>query len=115
MDLPTFQQCYAILPEAMLLLAADGEVVAANPAAGALFRVSPAALPGLRLQALVMDPEPKLGHFLIRCQRSREFLPGAVIARCFDGSTAACRAEAGLIVPHTESQPGQILLRLLPR
>jgi signal transduction histidine kinase len=115
MDLPTFQQCYAILPEAMLILAADGEILAVNPAASALFRGKPAALQGLRLQALVVDPEPKLGHFLTQCQRSRELLPGALIARCFDGSTAACRAEAGLLVPHSEAQPGQILLRLLPK
>jgi light-regulated signal transduction histidine kinase (bacteriophytochrome) len=51
----------------------------------------------------------------MQCQRSREFLPGALTARCFDGSTVACRAEGGLLAAQTEVLPAKILLRLLPK
>jgi PAS domain S-box-containing protein len=115
MEPAAFQHCYDLLPEALLLVSADGKLVAANPAACTLCGNGLDALQSRCIQELTSDPEPKVSRFLVQCQRSRELLPGALTIRRDDGSTVPCRAEGALFSPRTEAAPAQVLLRLLPK
>ena len=103
-----FQQFYGRLPEPMLLLSRDGEVIASNPAAVELVgRPLPA---GTKLAEISSDPEAKLSRFLLLCQRSRELLPGAIAIRRSDGTVLVCRAGGGLLA----GGDSHVLLRLSP-
>lgn len=115
MEAAIFEQCYAMLPEAMLLVSGEGYVVAGNPAAGELFGHRTAALEGRELKDLVTESETKLSHFLLQCQRSREFLPGSLVGRSLNGSSVRCRVDGALITPRAGNASARILLRLLPR
>lgn len=108
MESAEFQQYYGMLPEPMLLVSPEGEILACNPAANELF--DRAKLAGAKLHELTVDPEPKLNRFLLHCRRTRELLPGVVTVRRCDGCLLPCHVEGAAL---TGSGSAQLLLRLL--
>src|SRR5579883_75952 len=109
-----FQQAYAILPEAMLISAADGRILAANSAAAELLGCRGNQVAGARLFDYAADPEPKLRRFLLLCRRGRQFLPAGMTLRRPDHTTLACRCE-GALIPAADGSAAQLLLRIVPR
>jgi signal transduction histidine kinase len=103
-----FQQFYGRLPEPMLLLSPDGEILAVNRSAAEL--IGRSDLQGTKFTELANDPEPKVSRFLLLCRRSSELLPGAVEIRRGDGTPLPCRVEGALAGADSTT-----LLRLFPK
>jgi signal transduction histidine kinase len=115
MEAAEFEQLYGMLPDALLLLSARNDVIAANRAAGELFRVQPLALQGKKLQDLSTDPGEKVSRLVGLFQSSRELVPGALVLRRCDGSELPCRIEGALLVCANGSLPAQALVRLMAK
>ncbi len=110
-----FEAFAGLLPEAMLLLEADGTIAHANQAAGSLFGLSPPDLVGRHLGDL-SDQDRQAAAELIRLSsRSRTLLPGAITFRGPAGGATPCRCEGGLFRPRSEDSPALILLRVSTR
>ena len=104
-----FQRFYSLLPEPMLLVSPEGQILATNPAFEQL--VGRADRAGGNLRDLVSDEDGKLSRYLLQWQRTSELLPGAIILRRSDARDEPLRAEGALL----PGSPAQVLLRLLPR
>ena len=100
------------LPEPLLLLQLNGEILAANSAAGKMLDASPNELTGRLLQELTVDPAEELGQFQNRCGRSRGLLPGRLTLRGTDGESRAVRIDGALFRPRQDDAGPLVLLRL---
>jgi PAS domain S-box-containing protein len=109
-----FARVADLLPEPMLLVAADGTIHAANTAAGAEFGLGSGALRGRTLQELAAEPAEEIGSFLRACSRTRELIPGALTLPGPRGPVRY-RAEGALFVPRSDGIPAFVLVRLRPR
>jgi PAS domain S-box-containing protein len=98
------------LPEPYLLVSADGEVLAANPAAVRLLEISPDSTPALT--SLVMDSPEGLNAFLWNCTRSGSLLPGTLTPRGGEASGARVRIEGCALRGDDAAGAGVVLLRL---
>jgi PAS domain S-box-containing protein len=103
-----------LLPEAALLVTADGAVLAANRAAEARLGAARGGLAGRRLADLTAEPSEEVARYLGDCAGSRQPVPGGLRLRG-GGAEDACRAEGALLRPPTGGEPAQIFLRLVPR
>lgn len=110
-----FLQAAALLPEAMLLVDADGRLRAANRAAGRLLQATPAELSGRHLHDLVVDPLPQVDRLLRSAARTRSLVPGALAVRLPTGDALQCRCEGALYRAADERTAATLLLRLIPR
>jgi signal transduction histidine kinase/ActR/RegA family two-component response regulator len=109
-----FLELTAVLPEACLLVRGDGEVQAANAAAGRLVGRPSQELVGLSLFALAAD-EPRLRRFLQDASGTRTMIPGRLGLRRRDGSDLDCRAECAAIRPGGPDGLPLLLLRCTER
>jgi len=114
MEPADFQQFYGILPEPMLFLTEEGEVLTANAAATDLLGRELPELAGTRLHELTAETEQKLRRYLVLWRRSTQFVPGALLVQCYDGATVRCRAEGAALRSKIDTVPVRLLLRLLP-
>ncbi|MCW5983064.1 MAG: PAS domain-containing protein [Bryobacteraceae bacterium] len=112
--LDAFQKLCSALPEPTFLVTAQGEIAAANAAAGELVGSSVAALAGRTLSEFLLDPPEKIREFVRLAERTREFIPGAAVVRAGDGAGAECRLLGGF-AGATEAGVGLIFLRITPR
>jgi signal transduction histidine kinase/ActR/RegA family two-component response regulator len=105
-----FHEVARLVPHPMLLLADDGTILAANPAADE--RLSPPGerLAGRRLGDLCADPPGQLDEYLGQCAQSREPIPGALLLRGPDGKALELRS---LGARASRGEPG-ILIHLEP-
>lgn len=104
-----FQQCFNTLPEATLLVSAQGRILEANPAAVELLRLA-VPLKGAVLSELVLDAPEKTSRYLEVCRRTRDLSPGSLTFNNGEPDGIACRVEGALF----ESTPegGLLILRL---
>jgi PAS domain S-box-containing protein len=109
-----FARVADLLPEPMLLVAADGTVHAANAAAGAELGLSPGVFQGRRLQDLAAESDEEVGSFLKACSRTRQLTPGSLTLLGPHGPLRY-RAEGALFVPRNDGLPALVLVRLRPR
>jgi PAS domain S-box-containing protein len=104
----------ALLPEAALLLSADGTIRTANERAGEMLGGRPAVLAGRKLSDFTAESAQSVVDFLRMCSRSSRLVPGAMtLTRA--GHAAACRAEGALLHPRAGDLPAVLLLRLVPK
>lgn len=108
-----FLQVADLLPMPMMLVAADGTILAANQAMEAQFGLVPAEVTGRGLSAVVAAARDAVSDYLRICARSRGALPGSFIITASDGRKIACRCEGSLIEPSRNGAPGRILLRFV--
>ncbi|MFZ5763223.1 MAG: GAF domain-containing protein [Thermodesulfobacteriota bacterium] len=111
-----FAALYDPWPDPCLLLTRDGEVVAANRAAGRMAGLAPGAMVGRPLAELVGDPAEAVAAYLDLCFRNRQQIPGSLSCRTADGETVRYR---GLGYRLEGATPGAPLIflrccRLLP-
>ncbi|MFM0732733.1 PAS domain S-box protein [Paraburkholderia sediminicola] len=104
-----------LLPDALILVGADGIVRAVNEAACRLFGRCKTDLRESMLAALVRD-QPAAVTSLIRAgSRSKAALPGGLTVVRQTGETTACRCEASVFRPRSDESPALVLLRLTLR
>jgi PAS domain S-box-containing protein len=110
-----FLRCANLLPEPMLLVTADGEIVAANQGAEEQLSLD-GSLRGRRLQDLVDGDSQSVSQYLRICVRSRQLLPGSLSLVQVGGESRsksrAFRAEGAVFQPHEGDRPALIVLRL---
>ena len=96
-----------VLPEATLLVTADGVIQSVNPAARRL--LGPVAGPGARLSEHVTDPDA-VAVALRSWSGSRQLLPAALTLRGVAG-VILLRCDGGVIRPRTDAAPALLLVR----
>lgn len=100
-----------LLPEALLLVATDGTIRAANRAFAADWpALVNEPLEGCPLSALTAEPPEAVADYLRLCARSRQRIPGMLTL-----SESPCRCEGGLVRSADATTPGLVLLRVQPR
>ena len=110
-----FRTVTDVLPEPMLLVTAQGTVLAANRAAHTLLGFSEGLLGGQAFAQLVAgSPQTSLGA-LRMFARSRSLSPQALVFRTADGRELPYRCDGALCKPAHERSPALLLLRLFPR
>ncbi|HEX2077946.1 MAG TPA: ATP-binding protein [Longimicrobium sp.] len=101
-------------PEACLLVRGTGEVVAANRAAGEIFRRAPRELRGVPLQALCADAPDRVDDVLRTFARSGAMLPARLVLRRPAGAAEPFRCEGAAVVPAPSRGATLLVLRLRP-
>ncbi|MFM0554699.1 ATP-binding protein [Paraburkholderia sediminicola] len=110
-----FAELADLLPDALILVGADGAVLAVNEAACRLFGRCKADLHRSMLAAIVRE-EPAAVAALIRAgSRSKALLPGSLTVVRPAGGTIACRCAASVFRPRSDELPALVLLRLALR
>ena len=112
MNQVAFDEIARVLPEPMLLVQSDGEVLYINPAALHLLNQPHADLVGGSLHACVDEPPEQVDRYLASCVRSRQLVLGALSWRSADGTLVETRSEGAVVRPWTPDEPGLVLLRL---
>ena len=101
------------LPEGMLLVAADGEVLAVNRVAIRQFRKTSQQLVGFNLAELTGLTTDELRAKLKPCSRSRRPIPLALKCSGSDSVIKIPACEGFLVTPAKEGQLAQLIIRLL--
>src|SRR5262245_7624201 len=115
MPVEEFLKVADLLPEAMLLVSADGTILSANVGLADLLGVPAGDLAGRPLAGLAAGPPEKLADYLHACSRSRQRVLGALTLTGRDGLPLACRSEGVVYRPRSAGRPAVVLLRLVPR
>ena len=104
-----------LLPEPMLLVNVDAEILAANRAMAQQLGVARDAVVHRQLDTLVTDSAAALREYLQRCARSGQLLPGTVTLRLQGGAMLRCRAEGAAFRESSQTAGTRaVMLRLVP-
>ncbi len=104
----------ALLPEAALLVSADGTIQAANERAGDILGGGATRLDGRRLSDFAAEDAHSIAQYLRLCARSTRPVPGALTLKS-EARHAAYRSEGALLSPASADSPGVLLLRLVSK
>jgi PAS domain S-box-containing protein len=99
-----------LLPDLVLLVSPDGQVVAVNRAFAQAIGRPAEDLVGERLLDLLDMPQERATTYLRRCAGSAQPLPGTLIFRGAQGEQIDCRCE-GAAIRGIEAARGSLLLR----
>jgi two-component system CheB/CheR fusion protein len=105
-----FAKVVALLPEAVVLVFADGAIGAANPPAARLLGAPAPQLAGRRLQEFAAEDAAAVAGYLRLCARTNRPVPGALTL-----AGKAYRCEGALLEPRTASGAALLLMRLIPK
>jgi PAS domain S-box-containing protein len=108
-----FEELADLFPEALLLAAGDGTLLAVNSAAGELLGRSAADVTGRPLWAFCADEPSAVAALLKAGSRTRKLVPGGLTLRHRDGGAIACRCEAAVLRPRSDKATASVLLRLV--
>ncbi len=100
------------LPEPMLLIAGNGQILAVNPSLSKMLGLPRQLLQEKMLFEMVVDPADKVKQYLRACSSSREMVIGSLTLSANNGETCLCRCEGAVIRPRSPESPALILLRL---
>jgi signal transduction histidine kinase/ActR/RegA family two-component response regulator len=98
-----------------MLVAASGEILAANPAAAKLLSLSAEQVRGALLTDFVTTPRKTLLEYLRACSGSRSMVLGSLTLRSEGGLERPFRCEGAVIKPWSEDSAALIFLRLKPK
>jgi PAS domain S-box-containing protein len=104
-----------LLPEAILLVQADGLLLEANAAAARLFDCPASELSGQRLHDWCGQDLARLEVILHLGSCTPQMLPGELTLRLPGGIAVCCRSESALYQARRGDAPAQIMLRLTPQ
>jgi len=110
MSLENFKPFADKLPEGMLLLTSQGDILAVNRAANRLLHCSPDELLDQNISMVTSITPAEIVACLKPCSRSRT--PVQIALKFKDNSDSSIQATAFLFTPATDSTPAHILLRL---
>ena len=110
-----FLEFARLLPEPVLLLSVNGQILAANPSFFKMLGLHHQILQGKMLFELVTNPPDQVKQYLRNCSSSREMVLGSLTLSANNGETCSCRSEGAAIRPWSPESPTLILLRLKNR
>ena len=99
------------LPDAMCLMTASGQILAANDATSRFVETDINVLRDMTLFDLVTDSRTKVEQTLRNWSRSREMIPGPLKVRTVNGKIIPCNCSGALIQPKTTDLPATIIVR----
>ena len=102
-----------LLPEAFLVLTAEGVVCVANERAASILGFACGELTGCRLEEFVEESPARLAELKRQWGRSGQLLPGILVLRNGDGERQRYRCEGGRLQLAPDSS--YLLLRIVPR
>lgn len=115
MNAENFLEFASVLPEPLLLLTAEGKILASNRPFAIMLGLSGKELQDKMLFDFVSEPEEKVLEYLRACSRTREMLLGCLTFHKHDGETLSCRCEGAVIKARSPESPAVNLLRLQNR
>ncbi|MDH5444432.1 MAG: EAL domain-containing protein [Gammaproteobacteria bacterium] len=107
-----FLQLADALPEALILLSTDGEILAANKKASQFLQSDRNDVIGQNLQTFSNSPPEKLNAALRAWSRSRSAIPAALNWKTDDKQGWRC--QGFLLTPKTKTSRAQLVLRCIP-
>ena len=114
--LKQFVELARVLPEPMLLINGEGEILAINKAGTKMLGLTSKNLENQKLFDIVIEPSDKVIQYLQACSRSRQMVLGCLSFYQNDGQTSICyRCEGALVQPSSPDSIAIILLRFKNR
>lgn len=110
-----FLEFARVLPEPVLLVEGNGQVLAVNLAFSKMLGLSHRNLQGKSFHDLVTDSPDKVKKYLRTCSTSRELVLGSLTLQANKGEICLCRCEGAVIQPWSPESPALIFLRLKSR
>jgi len=107
-----FLELAIVLPEPLLLVTNEGQVLATNQAVADMLTLRRQELQGKTLFDLVTEPASDIIKYLQACSTSRAMILGSLTLRRNDGQTLICRTQGAVIQPWSPESSALILLRL---
>lgn len=102
------------IPESMMLITGDGELLAANRSARKILGGGELSQDSL-LADFVIDPPDKIDRYLRSCSRSRAMIVGALTFGTNDEDARDFRCEGAVIRPRTTDSPPLLIMRCVPK
>jgi signal transduction histidine kinase len=113
--LESFEKLIKSLPEPILLITGEGEILAANSPFLRIFKPDRPDLQSKTLFDLALTERAALLTYLNSCSRSRQILFGAIELNHRGTGPRAFRCEGAALEPASETSPALIFLRLNPK
>jgi PAS domain S-box-containing protein len=107
-----FLELARVLPEPLLLVSSDGQLLATNQPVADMLGLRRQQLQGRTLFELVTESTNDVVKYLQACSSSRAMLIGSLTLRKNDGQTLICRSQGAVIQPWSPESSALILLRL---
>lgn len=104
-----------LLPESLLLVTSEGEILAVNQSAVKLLGKPIRAIVGQSLTKMVIDPSEKVIDYLRICSQSRQMILGAFTICQDRGEEIACRSQGAVVQPRSTETVAINLLRVEKR
>ncbi|MBY0491949.1 MAG: response regulator [Gemmatimonadaceae bacterium] len=115
MPISRFHDVADWLPDQLLLVHPDGEILAANRAAYRALGWRMQARPAQSLMDLVEGDHERLRRYLHACAGSREPHPGQLRFRLASGRVEAFQVHCGVQTPRQGESSAKLLMRLIPK
>ncbi|MEH2199259.1 ATP-binding protein [Nostoc sp.] len=107
-----FLEFARVLPEPLLLVNGDGQLLATNQPVADILGLRRQELPGRMLFELVTQSTENVVNYLQACSSSRAMVIGSLTLRNNDGQMLICRSQGAVIQPWSPESSALILLRL---
>lgn len=107
-----FLELARVLPEPLMLVSGEGEILAINQPVVKLLGFHRQELREKMLFDIVTEPQGEIVQYLKACSSSRALVIGCLTLCKNDGETLICRCQGAVIQPWTPESPALILLRL---
>ncbi|MEH2164448.1 MAG: ATP-binding protein [Nostoc sp.] len=107
-----FLEFARVLPEPLLLVSGEGQLLATNPPLADMLGLRRQELRGRMLFELVTQSTEDVVKYLQACSSSRAMVIGSLTLRKNDGQTLICRSQGAVIQPWSPESSALILLRL---
>ena len=110
-----FLQVTQVLPEPMLLISTEGEILAGNKSLVTLLGWRTKDLVGKCLWEFTSESPEQITQYLQACAKNRQFVLGCLTLHQCDGQQLVCRVQGAVIRPWTAEAPALNLVRLESR
>ncbi|MEH2080137.1 MAG: ATP-binding protein [Nostoc sp.] len=107
-----FLELARVLPEPLLLVSGDGQLLATNQPVADMLGLRRQELRGRMLFEIVTESTNDIVKYLQACSSSRAMVIGSLTLRKNDGQTLICRSQGAVIQPWSPESSVLILLRL---
>ncbi len=107
-----FLELARVLPEPLLLVSGEGQLLATNQPVTDMLGLRRQELRGKMIFELVTEPANDVVKYLQACSSSRAMVIGSLTLRKNDGQTLICRSQGAVIQPWSPECSTLILLRL---